>query len=88
MSKADAPTPPRFIFEITEEQQRRALKVFSEYGMRKAVMSRVLDEVMDMIEEHGWIFAAVLIDRDTTSKEARKMMPSMKKTEDLLKELP
>lgn len=78
----------RFIFEITEEQQARALKVFSEYGMRRAVMSRLLDEAMDMIERHGWIFAAVLIDRDTTSKEARKMMPSMKKTEDLLKELP
>lgn len=79
-------TPPRFIFEITEEQQQRALKVFSEYGMRKAVMSRLLDEAMDMIEQHGYIFAAVLIDRDTTSEEVRKLMPSMKKTEEMMKD--
>ena len=75
----------RFIFEITEEQQRRALKVFSEYGMRRAVMSRLLDEAMDMIEQHGWMFAAVLIDKDTTSEEVRKMMPSMKKTEEMVR---
>jgi len=75
----------RFIFEITEEQQRRALRVFSEYGMRRAVMSRLLDEAMEMIEQHGWIFAAILIDKDTTSKEVRKMMPSMKKTEEMMR---
>ena len=75
----------RFIFEITEEQRRRADKVFSEYGMRRAVMSRLLDEAMDMIEEHGWMFAAVLIDKDTTSEEIRKLMPSMKKTEEIMK---
>lgn len=73
----------RFIFEITEEQQQRALKVFSEYGMRRAVMSRVLDEVMDMLEKHGYMFAAVLIDKDTTSEEARKLIPSMKKMEEM-----
>lgn len=75
----------RFIFEITEEQQARALKVFSEYGMRRAVMSRLLDEAMDMIERHGWIFAAILIDKDTTPEEVRKMMPSMKKTEEMMR---
>lgn len=75
----------RFIFEISEEQQRRANKVFSEYGMRRAVMSRLLDEAMDMIERYGWMFAAVLIDKDTTSEEVRKMMPSMKKTEEMIK---
>ena len=75
----------RFIFEITEEQQQRALKIFSEYGMRRAVMSRILDEVMDMIEIHGHMFAAILIDKDTTSSEVRKLMPSMKKTEEMFK---
>ena len=75
----------RFIFEITEEQQRRAFKIFSEYGMRRAVMSRLLDEAMNMIEKHGYMFAAVLIDKDTTSEEVRKMMPSMKKTEEMKK---
>ena len=73
----------RFIFEITEGQQQRALKVFSEYGMRRAVMSRVLDEVMDMLEQYGHMFAAVLIDKDTSSKEVRKLIPSMKKTEEM-----
>ncbi len=79
MTESD--TKSRFIFEITEEQRERALRIFSEYGSRKAIMSRVLDEVMDMLEEHGYIFAAVLIDKDTTSKEARQLLPSMKEVE-------
>lgn len=76
---------PRFIFEISEEQRLRAVRIFSEYGMRKSVMSRILDEVMDLIEQHGWIFAAILIDKDTTQSEVRQMIPSMKKVMETVK---
>ena len=69
---------PKFAFEITEEQQDRALKVFSGYGMRKAIMSPILDEVMDMVEEHGYTVLAVLLDKST---EIRKVIPSLKKAE-------
>lgn len=68
----------RFSFEITEEQRLRALRVFSEYGMRKIIMSRVLDEVMDMIEQHGYTVIGVILDEDT---ELRKIIPSLAKAE-------
>lgn len=71
-------TKPRFSFEITEEQQKRAFKIFSEYGMRKTVFSPILDEVMDMIEEHGYLVVAVLLDKKT---KIRDVVPSLAKAE-------
>ena len=69
---------PRFSFEISEEQQKRALRIFEQYGLRKAIFSPILDEVMDMIEEHGHIVVAVLLDKNT---ELRKIIPSLAKAE-------
>lgn len=71
-------TKPRFSFEISEEQNKRALKIFSEYGMRKAVMSRILDEVMDMIEAHGYMVVGLILDKDT---QIRKIVPSLAKAD-------
>jgi len=75
-------TKPRFSFEISEEQQFRALKVFEQYGMRKAVFSPILDEVMDMIEENGYLAVAVLLDKTTS---LRKIIPSLAKAERMVK---
>ena len=74
---------PRFSFEITPEQQRRALRVFDQYGLRKALFSPILDEVMDMIEEHGHIVVAVLLDKNT---KLRKVIPSLAEAERKAKE--
>jgi len=71
-------TKSRFAFEISEEQSSRALKCFPEYGMRKAIMSRILDEVMDMIEKHGQIVCGIILDKET---EVRKIVPSLAKAE-------
>ena len=71
-------TKPRFSFEISEEQNKRALKIFSEYGMRKAVMSRILDKVMDMIEAHGYMVVGLILDKDT---QIRKIVPSLAKAD-------
>jgi len=68
----------KFQIDITEEQRLRALKCFPEYGMRKAVMSRILDEVMDMIEEHGYIVVGIILDSGTN---LRKIVPSLAKAE-------
>ena len=72
------PDKPRFSFEISQEQQDRALRVFSEYGMRKAVMSRILDEIMDMIEKHGYLVVGLILDKDT---EIKKIVPSLAKVD-------
>uniref|UniRef100_A0A6M3KHE7 Uncharacterized protein n=1 Tax=viral metagenome TaxID=1070528 RepID=A0A6M3KHE7_9ZZZZ len=69
---------PRFSFEVTEEQQQRALQVFKNYGDRKAVMGRILDELMDMVEEHGYIVFGAIFDQ---SANIRKIIPSLAKAE-------
>ena len=69
---------PRFSFEISDEQQQRANKVFSQYGLRKAIFSPILDEVMDMIEQHGHLVVAVLLDKTTP---IRKVIPSLAKAD-------
>ena len=75
---------PKFAFEITEEQQQRAWKVFDTYGLRKAIFSPILDEVMDMIEEHGHLVVAILLDR---SIKNRGIIPSLAKTEKTAKKI-
>lgn len=71
-------TKPRFSFEISEEQQTRAVRVFSEYGMRKTIMSRILDEIMDMIEAHGYTVVSILLDKNI---KPREVIPSLAKAE-------
>ena len=59
----------RFAFEISEEQQRRANKYFTQYGMRKAVFSRILDDVLDILEKVGPAAFGVLMDPETKPRE-------------------
>lgn len=72
----------KFQIDITEEQRLRALKCFPEYGMRKAVMSRILDEVMDMIDEYGFTVVGVILDSGTP---LRSIVPSLAKAEKVVK---
>jgi len=72
----------RFSFEITEEQQSRALRVFEQYGMRRAIFSPLLDEVMDLIENNGYVAISVLLDKTT---KLSKVIPSLAKAERLVK---
>ena len=69
---------PRFQFEISEEQRLRVNKVFTEYGQMRSVMGRVLDEVMDMVEEHGYLVFGIIMDKGT---DVRKIIPSLAKAE-------
>ena len=52
---------PRFSFEISEEQNKRWSKLVPQYGLKKAVFSRILDEVMDIVEEEGPAALGILI---------------------------
>ncbi len=40
----------RFLFEISEEQMIRANRLLSQYGLRKAIFGKILDDVCDAIE--------------------------------------
>ena len=69
---------PRFSFEITEEQRSRALRLLDTHGVRKAVFSVILDDLLDMIEEHGNIVIGCIMDEGV---KPREIIPSLTKTE-------
>ena len=51
----------KFTFEISEDQRKRADKVFSTYGLRRAVFSVILDDVLDLVETHGGMAIGILM---------------------------
>jgi len=69
---------PRFAFDISEAQQLRCNNLISTHGMRKALFQPILDDVLDLIEEHGDIVAGIIMDKRA---KPREVIPSMKKAE-------
>ena len=69
---------PRFAFDITDEQQYRASKFLSTHGIRKALFSPILDDVLDLLEEHGNVIAGVIMDGRVKPKE---IVPILKRAE-------
>ena len=69
---------PRFLFEISEEQRIRAEKLISQYGLRKAIFSPILDDVLDMIEQYGGVAIGVLM---SGKVKPREIIPTMAKAE-------
>ena len=66
----------RFAFEITEEQRERADRVFTQYGLRRAIFSKILDEVCDIVEQHGPAALGLLMANEV---KPREIIPSMNK---------
>ena len=73
---------PRFSFEITEAQMNRANKLLSQYGLRKAIFGKVLDEVLDLIESHGGIAIGIMM---TERIKVKEILPSMKEVTEVTK---
>jgi len=69
---------PRFTFEISEEQKARADRVLATYGLRKAVFSTILDDLLDLIEERGNIVVGILLGEVV---KPREILPSMNEAE-------
>ena len=69
---------PRFSFEITDAQKNRADTILSVYGIRKTLFSVVLDDLLDLIEEHGNVVIGVLLDG---AAKPREILPTMAKAE-------
>lgn len=70
---------PRFSFEISEEQRMRADKLIGTYGLRKAIFSKILDDVLDLIEQRGGIAIGILM---TPRIKPRYLLPSMTEVEE------
>ena len=69
---------PRFAFDMTEEQQRRCNDLISTHGMRKALFQPILDDVLDLLEEHGQIIAGIIMDKRA---KPRDVVPILKQAE-------
>jgi len=52
---------PRFSFEISEEQMLRANNLLAQYGLRKAIFGKILDDVLDVIESNAGLAIGLLM---------------------------
>jgi len=66
----------KFSFEISDEQKLRADKLISIYGIRKSIFSIILDDVLDLIENHGNIVIGAILDG---AVKPREILPSLAK---------
>jgi hypothetical protein len=69
---------PRFSVEITDEQQHRLNISINAYGLRKSIFAVLLDDLLDLIEEHGQIVIGILLDGQA---KPREILPTMAKAE-------
>jgi len=69
----------RFLFDITEEQKLRANKLLSQHGLRRAIFSPILDDVLDMIEEYGGVAIGVMM---SGKVKLRDIIPTMHRAEE------
>jgi len=69
---------PRFSFDLTDEQHSRCTKLITTHGMRKALFQPILDDVLDLLEQHGDIVAGVIMDKRVLPRE---VIPVMKRAE-------
>lgn len=67
---------PRFSFEISEELKQKADNLLSVHGVRKAVMTPILEDLLDLVEEHGQQVIGILFDERV---KPRDIIPSMNK---------
>ncbi len=69
---------PRLAFEITEEQRTRLDQLLATYGIRKAIFSKVLDDILDLVESHGGMAIGILMSKNV---KPRDILPSLHKVE-------
>lgn len=66
----------RFAFEITPEQRERADRLLDLHGIRRALFSLLLDEVLDLIEEHGQVVIGVMLQM-AKKRQLSEVLPSL-----------
>ncbi len=71
---------PRFSFEISFEQKKRADRILAQYGQRKAIFSAILDDVLDLIEDFGGAAMGVMM---SGHLKPRDIIPTMNKAKEV-----
>jgi antitoxin component of RelBE/YafQ-DinJ toxin-antitoxin module len=65
---------PRFSFEIDEDIKKRADLLLGQYGIRRSVMTVILNDFLDLIEQHGQIVVGVLLEKAAKPREIIKSL--------------
>lgn len=73
---------PRFSFEIDEDLKDRANKLLTTHGIRRALMTPILVDLLDLIEEHGHMVIGAILDE---AVKPREILRSMAKAERRIK---
>lgn len=68
----------RFSFEISDKQRERVDRLLNVHGIRKALFSIVLDDVLDLIENHGNVVIGIILDGAAKPNE---ILPTLSKAE-------
>ena len=69
---------PRLSIEITDEQQQRINKLFGTYGIKRAVISILLDDLLDLIELHGQVVIGIILEG---AAKPHKILPTLRSEE-------
>ena len=73
---------PRFAFQVKQSLKDRADRVFNQYGMRRAIFEKILEEVLDIIEEEGPMAIGILIAKDVKPSD---VIPTLHKAKEVNK---
>lgn len=76
----DSGYKPRFSFEISWEQKARADRLLATYGLRRAMFGRILDDVLDIVEDYGGLAIGVMMSDAIKPKD---IIPSIRQAEEI-----
>ena len=65
---------PRLSVEITYEQRLRLSSCITQHGLQRAVFSKMIDNLCDMIEKYGEGVLACVLDDDLSVEELMKLL--------------
>ena len=63
---------PRLSVEVTEEQQRK-LRECVPWGLQRTLFSTIIDDIIEMVEKHGPMVLAAIIDRKIKADQYLKI---------------
>lgn len=65
---------PRITFEVSDELKERTDRFLDVHGTRKAVLTVVLEDLLDLIEEHGRMAIGAILDAQVKPREVLRSM--------------
>lgn len=74
---------PRFTIEISEELKKRIDNSMGQYGLRRAVVTIVLEDLVTLIENNGQIIIGAILDGAAKPVSIMPILAQAKKKTDL-----